>query len=685
MTNGADRVAKSVAGRQNILLDRKDWLAACRRRKKYAKDLEGFCRHYLAQRFLLKSSDDQRESLQKIQHAALTGGQFAQAAPRGDGKTQRAVAGALWSTLYGHRRYVMVVAATGEHSKRLVQEMEAELAGNDLLYRDWPEVCRAVRRAFERPTGARYIAVNGVLCGVEAGSKKLIYPTVKGMGDLGGIIVEGAGVTAAFRGMRHTTKDGQTRRPELAILDDLQTRKSAMSVGQTERVMAILRGDIKRLAGPDKELAVVVNCTVVRRGDAADQLLDNKANPQWRGVRKKMVYEWPKRKDLWAEYASIRKRGLLDGDSGRAGNAFYANHRADMDEGGAVGWNYRYRKDAGEISALQCAQNILIDDGEEAFQAECQNEPLEKSYTFSELKPDIVMQRTNGLPAGSVNELVRTCNAFVDPNKGWLAWAVMGWQADFTGYVIGYGTHSRDAAGADHRWTEKEPRGETLQQFMARNLVELVPTILKAGAFARSVDRCLVDIGWGDMQDTMLGAIVHLRDAQKLSQVIPARGSPNFRFKPDVERYEFAQFQEWPGKGPVMVSNTNWHKMKVHAALSQQAGTPGSVTLYGDSPAHHREFALSVCAERLEAYHEGTRDGDAGMFKWVRVPAQRNEMLDCLAGCRVAACWWKVTTGAAMPVTASQPSQPQAPAVLDPVTRQPLAVSDGVSYDSGWG
>ena len=650
-------------------------------------DLERFCKTYLAQRFPLPSSDDQREAVGKIQHAALTGGQFAQSAPRGDGKTQRAIAGALWAALYGHRRYIVTIGATAERGKALVRELIQELADNDLLARDWPEICQPIRKAFSKPNRAHYLTINGEDARLECGVAKLVLPSVECCKDrprtIGGVVVEGAGIMAAMRGMRHTTAGGETLRPDFALLDDVQTRKSAMSVMQTERVMAILRGDIKRLAGPDKELAVVCNCTVVRRGDAADQLLDNKANPQWRGVRKKMVYEWPKRKDLWDEYARLRRSGLLGGDSGKTAGDFYRLHRQEMDDGSRTGWVHRFRRDSGEISAIQCAYNILIDDGEEAFLAECQNEPVERNYSIIELKPDIVMTRTNGLPAGACPVLARTLNVFVDVNKGWLAWCATAWQADLSGAVVGYGTHAKDAQGNEHRWTEKDPRGETLSQFLARNLLELAPALLRASTFARPVDRLLVDIGWGDEQETMLGAIVQLRDGMKLTQVVPARGSPNFRFKPDVERYEFAQFQEWPGKGPVLVSNTNWHKMKVHAALTQKAGTPGSITLYGDSPAAHREFANSVCAERLEVYLEGTRDGDAGTFKWVRVPAQRNEMLDCLAGCRVAACWWKVTTGNVAPPTPTTPATaPQAVEMARPV---PVRSEDHrVDYDGSW-
>lgn len=674
------RMQKYRAKGNALEIDEYTW-SSSHDRVKCEKDLQLFCETYLRQRFPLPSSDDQKEAISKIQHAALTGGQFAQSAPRGDGKTQRAVAGALWSALYGHRRYTVPIGATADKGKTLAKEILQELADNEKLARDWPEVCLPFRLAYAKPNRAHYITVNGLPARLEVSAGKIVFPAVNCCKDrpktIIGNVIEGGGIMAAMRGMRHTTAGMETIRPDFAILDDVQTRKSAMSVGQTERVMAILRGDIKRLAGPDKELAVVCNCTVVRRGDAADQLLDNKANPQWRGVRKKMVYAWPKREDLWKKYAGIRKGGLLDGDGGKAGNDFYEARRADMDEGAATGWNHRYRKESGEVSAIQCAYNILIDDGEEAFQAECQNEPIEKSYTFRELKPDIVMSQLNHLPAGQVPTLARTVNAFVDPNKGWLAWTVCAWQADLTGAVIGYGTHPNE-----HRWSEKDPRGESLEHFMARQLLELVPRILKPNEFGRPVDRLLVDIGWGELQEAMLAAIVQLR-AQGFHQVIPARGSPSFKFKPDIERYEFAQFQEWPGKGPVMVSNTNWHKMQVHRAFAQAAGTPGSITLYGDSPVAHRDFAMSICAEKLEDYKEGTRDGDAGMFKWVRVPAQRNEMLDCITGCRVAACWWRVTTGqhteapaqAAVACKEVQTASASAPAV------QPQPVQ----YDQGWG
>jgi hypothetical protein len=376
------------------------------RRKRCLNDFKLFCREYLAGMFPLPDSDDQIESKNRIEHAVLSGGRQAEAAPRGDGKTQRAKAGTIFATLNGHRRYMVPMAATGQKAKQLLAEIVQELADNDKLAEDYPEICQPLREAFGKPQRAKHITVNGSPCRLECSTARVVFPTTGLCTDApksnDGTVIEAAGILAAIRGMRFTTATGETIRPDMVLIDDCQTKKSAKSPVQVEKILQTIRGDVMKLAGPDKEIAALAMVTVIERNDAADQLLDHKKSPEWRGVRKKMVYGWPKRTDLWKEYASIRRGGVLEGDGGRAGNEYYQARRVEMDAGGLCGWAHRFRRDSGEVSALQCAYNILIDDGEEAFQAECQNEPIERSFTIIELKPEIVMKRTNGLPAGQV-------------------------------------------------------------------------------------------------------------------------------------------------------------------------------------------------------------------------------------------------------------------------------------------
>jgi hypothetical protein len=464
-------------------------------------------------------------------------------------------------------------------------------------------------------------------------------------------------------------------------LDDVQTRKSAMSIGQTDRVMQILRGDIKRLAGPDKELAVVCNCTVVRRGDAADQLLDNKTNPQWRGVRKKMVYEWPEEKELWKEYVRLRREGLLNGDGGKAANAYYLDRRSEMDRGSRVGWAARFRRESGEVSAIQAAQNILADDGEEAFAAECQNEPLEKVVAINAITPAVVCSRLNGLASGAVPELARFVTAFVDINpRRSLAWAAVAWQANLTGSVIGYGLWPADGRVV---WSEKNPGTETEEQAIFRNLSELAEQLMRPGAFGRALDRVLVDVGHRDVPVFQFLGDCHNRRQWKQWGASRGSGATKFRPQPDARRVEWAYLTEWPGKGHVLIHDADWHRMKTQQAFTIATGSPGSLSLFGSKEIQHHEFAKQICAETLTQFVQSQVPAQSGMYQWTRTPAQWNEWLDCVVGCRVAACFELVARGMVLDNGMPAPPAPTPPP-QDPRALPPIQPEGPISHDSSW-
>ena len=92
----------------------------------------------------------------------------------------------------------------------------------------------------------------------------------------------------------------------MVIVDDPQTDASSRSPVQCLKRERVLGGAILGLAGPSKRICGVMAATVITQGDMADNILDRKLHPEWSGMRKKMVYEWPKRMDLWNDYHEIR-------------------------------------------------------------------------------------------------------------------------------------------------------------------------------------------------------------------------------------------------------------------------------------------------------------------------------------------------------------------------------------------
>jgi hypothetical protein len=661
-------------------------------RKSCRRNFIRFCKVYLPNMFPLPDSDDQIDSKKRIEHAVLKGGRHAEAAPRGDGKTQRAKAGAIWAALYGHWRYGVVLAATEKKGKQLMKEIAQELADNERLRRDWPGICIPMREAFLNANRARAITINGQPARMECSTARIVFPTWDGAAiDLGGTVIEGAGILAAMRGLRYTTANGETLRPDGVLIDDIQTRKSASSMEQCEQRLATICGDVMKLAGPDKEISAVCMVTVIKRGDAADQLLNNKLHPEWRGVRKKMVYEWPMAEARWKEYATLRRSGLLAGDGGAPATEFYKAHQVEMDNQARVGWKFRFRKETGEISPLQCAYNILIDDGEEAFWAECQNEPIEHKAEVYEIKPDMVASRLNSLEPGVALMGSRCLTTFTDINKGFLWWAVCGWAGEMTGNVMAYGPWPADGSKF---WDEKEPKGETEQQAIYRALTELGGHLTRMGAFMRDgqpmrLDCWMIDIGYNDK-----AVYQFAESAQFPTMIRPSRGWSSRTYRPVDAKMVGDHWHRNENYGKsgkwVIVHDADWQRMQTQQAFLLPTGSPGGITLSGGSALVHKEFAKSICAERLAEHIRGDRFDH---YHWEQVPGQRNEALDCVVGCRVGGLY---VLGVSGQITAGAPAVKQEPAEqkppepvkveLSPPLRPDLRTEQTgpVSYESGW-
>ncbi len=316
-----------------------------KRRRLCERSLQDFLLTYFPAAFTLPFSMDHRRVIAAMEDCGLAGGLFALAMPRGSGKTTLAERFALWCLLYGHRRFVALVSATEAAAGKLLAHIKRELLDNDLLAEDFRGVCYPIRRL--ENNGRRCVGqlFNGERTSIVWGKTQLTFPTMPDSAcdglNVSGATVTVAGLTGALRGQSHTLVSGEVIRPELALLDDPQTRESAASPAQTANRAAIIVGDVLGMAGPGRKISAILPCTVIQEGDLADQFLNRALHPEWRGEKTKAIYEWPEAEPLWNEYLRLR-RGAAIGWGHRRG------HRVLSDKPGGHGPRRRGRL-AGEI------------------------------------------------------------------------------------------------------------------------------------------------------------------------------------------------------------------------------------------------------------------------------------------------------------------------------------------------
>jgi hypothetical protein len=588
-----------------------------RRKKAGRRSLRTFNEKYFRDRFPLDWSVDHLDSISKIERCVLEGGRFAFALPRGFGKTTLCVVAVIWAVIYGHRRYLVFLAATGGLSKKLLRQIKVEIETNELLAADFPEVCYAIRKLEginNRTAGQTY---RGERTRITWTDNELIFPTIYGSPASGSVIVA-RGMTGAIRGMQHAPGDGTIIRPDMVVIDDPQTKQSARSVSQCAVRLELVEGDVIGLAGPGKQIAAVMPCTVIVRGDMVDQILDRRTYPSWQGTRGKLLVSPPTAVKRWDEYAEIRGDDLAAGLGLTRATEFYRENRAEMDAGAVVAWEQRFNED--EISAVQHCMNLKFANSA-VFNAEYQNEPDDPraSQAAQALTVEDVFGRCRELTRATVPRDCSRITAFVDVQQKVLYWIVVAWDVRFSGAVIDYGTWPPQNRS---HFTAIDPRpsladlfpGVSEQAAIYKGLEKVGSEVLsreyprEGGGPGLRIERALVDSAWGKSNATVHG---FCRRSAWASVLLPSQG----RGIRAGDR-PMAEWQKRPGeiagpswrigvstekaRGRLVTYDTNWWKSFTADRMKTPDGDGGCLVLYGGKkpPSTHRLFAEHLASER---------------------------------------------------------------------------------------
>ena len=629
------------------------------------RNFQLFCESYFPETYSLAWSPDHLKVIEKIETAVLKGGLFALALPRGSGKTTITESAALWSMLYGHREFVVLIGATESAALELLDSLKTELEVNERLAEDFPEVCYPVAQLegiANRCAGQLY---KGERTRISWTSNEIVLPTIEGS-KASGIIVRVAGITGRVRGMKYKRSDGRSVRPSLVVIDDPQTSESAGSWEQTRKRVRVLAGDILGLAGPGLKISGIMPCTIIRPGDMADIILNRNTHPDWNGEKTKMVYKFPTNMKLWDEYAELRAESLRTDGNFQKATEFYLANREAMDAGAEVSWEARFNHD--EISALQHAMNLKFQD-EAAFMSEYQNDPLpEDTQDDTLLSVDEICAKVNGLPRGRIPLACDKITMFIDIQKALLFFVVIAWSDDFTGAVIDYGAwpdqHRREFSLADANPTIQSMFPTAgFEGALYAALTSLTDDYLgrewtrEDGAVLK-IERALVDANWGQSTDIIYQ---FCRQSAHAGVILPSHGRyvgasskpmTEYRKQPG-DRLGFNwMMPNVAGKRAIrhVIYDSNYWKSFVHARLAVALADKGSLTLYGRIPGVHQLLAEHLTAE----YRVKTQGRGRTVDEWkLKLQSHDNHWLDCCAGCAVCASMLGATMPEFLPVRAA--------------------------------
>lgn len=656
------------------------------RRERCGRSFRAFCEEYFRSKFQQDGefwpwSDAHLAAFAKIEAVVRYGGQTAYAMPRGAGKTCICECAILWAVLYGYHQFVGIFGPDFKiHAKTRIRNLCTMLVSQPLVA-DFPETCYPLvrleginqRKLLYRGTLLRSDDPLQVVTKLKVDSIELpnIPNMPAGVGSMEvvpnpacGAIIYAAGLTGQIRGPNITRDDGTTMRPTLVLIDDPQTRASAKNPSQCDYREQIITGDILGLPGPGQEIAAMMPCTVIYPDDLAARLLDRERNPHWQGERSGMVLSWPKDESWWAKYAEVRREHGDKRKRTKACNALYVRDRAAADEGGVVSWEHRKLPD--EVSALQSAWNIRIDRKDFAFFAEYQNDPLpEVEFDDEALKAEDIAKRTNGHKRGVVPNGVNRITAFVDVQQKALYWLVVGWEDNFTGAVLDYGTEPDQRI--DYvtlrnikRTLSRATPGAGIEGAIYAGLERLAERIL-AREWKRDdgtplrIEQCMIDANWAASTEVVYR---FCRQSQYAAILLPSHGKgvtaaglPMGEWKKKAGERMGLNWRLGPaatrGRLRRVMYDTNFWKTFIAARLRTAMGDAGALTFFGRQVKTHRCLVDHLTAERSVKTEGRGRKVD----QWTLFDKSRdNHWFDCLVGGAVAAS----IRGVALPGTEVQ-------------------------------
>lgn len=564
------------------------------RRRERLASVYHFLRGYFPTVFYQPFTDSRMEMVDAIVKAAAESGDQAIAGPRGDGKTRCALFTALWLCLSGKCHFPLIISKSGKMAERELGNLKWAIRESVEFAADFPEVAAPILALGGWASRARQQTAFGQPTELEWGVEKIILPTittdalrerVKGWpADIEsaarGQIFASLGIEGPVRGY-----NVRNRRPDLAIIDDVDDRESAHSELQTGSRIDIIDADVGGLGGPDRVVSRVMLCTLINRSCAAWVFTDRTQRPSFRGQRHKLIAKMPDNVKDWDTYVSMRQSRNIDADpDAREAHRYYIERREAMDAGHVTTNPYRFNQGVlgdgqpAEVSSLQAYYNFVADKGLAAALTELQNDPPpdENAGSLILTAYHVRVNARSGLARGVVPDdcVGITCGG--DVKKLGLHHVTVAWNAAGAGTVIDYdffefaGTQGQKAAACELlilegllAWWEARQRENWRQ----------------ADGTEWTDDYVLVDAGW---KDEGWNAQPVVAFANRIKGIIPIKGmAPYYQPKPS-RQILIGDNWYYPGKSgsEFLELNADHWKIKVHEGFLLASGEPGSLGLW---------------------------------------------------------------------------------------------------------
>ena len=424
-------------------------------RERYKHDLNAALQEVFPESTGLKPFGKvQIDSTKFLQYIMHNKGRLVMLEPRAYAKTTRITNCALMCALEGVQPYIVVVASSQKKAEDILDDIKTELTTNDKLMEMYPATTSCFRHLSRSSQKSRRQTYGGEFTYIENSLDALHFPAVPGEPSTCCIIQTRPATN--LKGLKHKIPSGPLKgrviRPTLYIFDDPQTEDEAASPKMRSKIIKNIKRSALKGGTHQNPVSAVMAVTPVEYGDVAWHFVHKEDSFDL--VRYKMVEAWPAKEvedTMWyGKYVELRSNfdKEIRGDRRKArkeARQYVMDNFEIMHAGSEVTWEHAFNNDDPqyEISALQHAYNIIIDDGVEDFEYECQCNTEYGVYEEGETMHCPVaeiIQKTNVFAKRVVPQGCSQIVTHIDVNKNFLSYVTIASPPKLRPYVIDYGT-----------------------------------------------------------------------------------------------------------------------------------------------------------------------------------------------------------------------------------------------------
>ncbi len=271
---------------------------------------------------------------------------IAWAAPRGHAKSAYlSNCFPIHEIVYRKRKYILILSETDSSSKKFIEWIANQLKFNEKLREDFGDILSPSKRLNDKDNQEAFLTKEGVL-------------------------VEASSIGKQLRGKRNGPY-----RPDLVILDDLESQKNTNTKELREKNIHWFNSVVIPIGDPERTAFVYMG-TMIHKHSLLSHVLNRS---DFHSNLFTAIIEKPERQDLWDEFEQILRN---QEDPDRQDNAikFYEQNKLEMDKGVKVLWDGRY-----DYCRLMIEKANM---GSRAFNSEFQNNPIDEEEQI--FKPEII-------------------------------------------------------------------------------------------------------------------------------------------------------------------------------------------------------------------------------------------------------------------------------------------------------